>query len=131
MDNFLQEAESRNNADGNADSNAGNAEAAMDQSSSENQDSEEALLQRALAMSMQQEDSGTSTEAVKEKPKAAEPDLASMTEDEQIALAMRMSMQDSSDDKEEKKSDEAMEVDEEKEDYSDAMNDPRFLQVQF
>ena len=41
--------------------------------------SEEALLQRALAMSM---DGGA-------------PDLAAMTEEEQIAYAMRMSMADS------------------------------------
>ena len=48
--------------------------------------SEEALLQRALAMSM---DGGAG---------GGTPDLAAMTEEEQIAYAMRMSMADGQDD---------------------------------
>lgn len=77
--------------------------------------SEEAMLQRALAMSMD------STEAA---ASAVEPDLAAMTEEEQIAYAMRMSMAEG---KEDGKEGEGMEVDE-KEDYSEVMNDPAFLQ---
>lgn len=48
---------------------------------------EEALLERALAMSMEE---GESTTA--QAPQAV--DFANMTEDEQIAFAMQMSMQD-------------------------------------
>lgn len=49
--------------------------------------SEEALLERALAMSMEQDSEQTTTtsQAV---------DFANMTEEEQIAFAMQMSMQD-------------------------------------
>eukprot|EP00088_Acartia_fossae_P029778 TRINITY_DN3066_c0_g1_i1.p1 TRINITY_DN3066_c0_g1~~TRINITY_DN3066_c0_g1_i1.p1 ORF type:complete len:398 (+),score=170.57 TRINITY_DN3066_c0_g1_i1:45-1238(+) len=79
--------------------------------------SEEAMLQRALAMSM---DSGESGGA---------PDLAAMTEEEQIAYAMRMSMADGADAG--PSGGESMDVDEkatEDEDYSEVMNDPAFLQ---
>lgn len=50
--------------------------------------SEEALLERALAMSM--EDGGSSETQSSNPP----VDFANMTEDEQIAFAMQMSMQD-------------------------------------
>nr|CAG4651943.1 EOG090X08NC [Triops cancriformis] len=50
--------------------------------------SEEAMLEQALAMSMGGE------EAVKSRTAAPVPDFASMTEEEQIAYAMQMSMQD-------------------------------------
>lgn len=54
-------------------------------------DSDEALLQRALAMSMEQ-DGG---EGSGQQQQAKQPDLGAMTEEEQIAYAMRMSMQES------------------------------------
>lgn len=44
------------------------------------------MLEQALAMSMEVED---------ESP-TSQPDIASMTEEEQIAFAMQMSMQDAS-----------------------------------
>merc|ERR1712080_125670 len=74
---------------------------------------------------------------------AAEPNLAAMTEEEQIEYAMRMSMQES-DTAEGTSKDEKMDVDEPatkegsskpsqaddggEEDYSEVMNDPEFLQ---
>lgn len=54
---------------------------------------EEAMLKRALAMSL--EGDSTSTTPVKSTPPSAGvPDFSNMTEDEQIAFAMQMSMQD-------------------------------------
>ncbi|XP_017128669.1 26S proteasome non-ATPase regulatory subunit 4 [Drosophila elegans] len=81
---------------------------------------EEAMLQRALALST-------------ETPEDNLPDFANMTEEEQIAFAMQMSMQDASDDTvtqqaKRPKTDEAnapMDVDE---DYSEVIGDPAFLQ---
>lgn len=91
---------------------------------------EEALLQRALAMSM---DTGEAEEAAAAstapKPSAREPrDLASMTEEEQIAYAMQMSMADIQEAEEPAKEEESMEVDDKDADYSEVMNDPAFLQ---
>lgn len=82
--------------------------------------SEEAMLQRALALST-------------ETPEDNLPDFANMTEEEQIAFAMQMSMQDAADDtvtqqaKRPKTDDAAapMDVDE---DYSEVIGDPAFLQ---
>ncbi|KAH8295844.1 hypothetical protein KR018_011747, partial [Drosophila ironensis] len=81
---------------------------------------EEAMLQRALALST-------------ETPEDNLPDFANMTEEEQIAFAMQMSMQDASDETvtqqaKRPKTDEPnapMEVDE---DYSEVIGDPAFLQ---
>jgi 26S proteasome regulatory subunit N10 len=78
--------------------------------------SEEAMLQRALAMSM---DEGGAEGAVA-------PDLAAMTEEEQIAYAMRMSMAEGAEEASQGGG-EGMDVDD-KEDYSEVMNDPAFLQ---
>ena len=50
---------------------------------------DEAMLARALEMSMEPEGSKNSAN----KAVSAEPNLAAMTEEEQIAYAMRMSMQ--------------------------------------
>lgn len=82
--------------------------------------SEEAMLQRALALSTE-----TPTED-------ALPDFANMTEEEQIAFAMQMSMQDAQDTvvtqqaKRPKTEDVTpMEVDE---DYNEVISDPEFLQ---
>lgn len=47
------------------------------------------MLEQALAMSMEVEDDAA-------PPAHAQPDIASMTEDEQIAFAMQMSMQEAS-----------------------------------
>ncbi|EDW18865.1 26S proteasome non-ATPase regulatory subunit 4 [Drosophila mojavensis] len=85
-----------------------------------NSNSEEAMLQRALALST-------------ETPEDNLPDFANMTEEEQIAFAMQMSMQDAADDtvtqqaKRPKTEDAAapMDVDE---DYSEVIGDPAFLQ---
>jgi len=89
---------------------------------------EEALLQRALAMSM---DTGEAEEAAAEPPAAARSqaprDLASMTEEEQIAYAMQMSMADMQEPEEPAK-EESMDVDDKDADYSEVMNDPAFLQ---
>ena len=81
------------------------------------------VLARALAMS------------VGESASSGEPDLSAMTEDEQIAYAMRMSMQEEATPA--ATSEEKMDVDEpsagssekKDDDYSEAMNDPAFLQV--
>merc|ERR1719429_882195 len=54
-------------------------------------------------------------------------DLGSMTEEEQIAYAMQMSMAEAEKAEEPAKS-ESMDVDEKDEDYSEVMNDPAFLQ---
>jgi len=82
--------------------------------------SEEAMLQRALAMSMGGgEESGSA------------PDLAAMTEEEQIAYAMRMSMAEGAEAGGSGGGAESMDVDDkpgEDEDYSEVMNDPAFLQ---
>jgi 26S proteasome regulatory subunit N10 len=102
--------------------------------------SDEAMLERALAMSMEtgedepmivQEKSGStsgSTAVTAAAVTASEVDFNNMTEEEQIAFAMQMSMQDSA--VEEKASssgpnskEEAMDVD-----YSEVMNDPEFIQ---
>lgn len=99
---------------------------------------EEAMLERALAMSMEtgedepmvvQESSGNSASA-SNAAAASQVDFNNMTEEEQIAFAMQMSMQDSvAEDKASsssaKSKEEAMEVEE---DYSEVMNDPEFIQ---
>lgn len=80
--------------------------------------SEEAMLQRALALST-------------ETPEDNMPDFANMTEEEQIAFAMQMSMQDADGSAARQakrpKTEEAapMEIDE---DYSEVIADPAFLQ---
>ncbi|CAG9826081.1 unnamed protein product [Diabrotica balteata] len=85
--------------------------------------SEEALLERALAMSMEQGDEQNVTVA------RAPVDFANMTEEEQIAFAMQMSMQDAQENSAGASASklEPMEV-EGDEDYSEVMNDPAFLQ---
>jgi len=97
----------------------GGGVAATPAADGEEDTSEEAMLQRALAMSM---GGGGGVEE-------SGPDLAAMTEEEQIAYAMRMSMADggADDSAPEAGAQESMEVDE-KEDYSEVINDPAFLQ---
>ncbi len=86
------------------------------------------VLARALAMSVG-DDTPTTAQS-------AEPDFSTMTEDEQIAYAMRMSMQEEASTPTAEGAAESMDVDEQPaegdkkdEDYSEAMNDPAFLQV--
>ncbi|XP_044752290.1 26S proteasome non-ATPase regulatory subunit 4 [Coccinella septempunctata] len=84
------------------------------------ENSDEAMLERALAMSMEQ------SEPEPKVPSAV--DFANMTEDEQIAFAMQMSMQDTQESSTSAvKKEEPMEV-ETDDDYSEVMNDPAFLQ---
>merc|ERR1712062_415198 len=73
------------------------------------------VLARALAMSVGESGAGTAESK-------SDVNLDAMTEDEQIEYAMRMSMAQEAAEK--------MDVDEQKgdEDYSEAMNDPAFLQ---
>lgn len=98
--------------------------------------SEEALLEKALAMSLEIETADNATEGVKgstgeiSKPT---PDFAAMTEEEQIAYAMQMSLHQSHDSVNTKRDEspipmETDDIKEEGEDYSDVMNDPEFLQ---
>ncbi|XP_058791288.1 26S proteasome non-ATPase regulatory subunit 4 isoform X2 [Phymastichus coffea] len=82
--------------------------------------SEEALLKRALAMSLEGDES-VSTESA--TPSAGVPDFAHMTEEEQIAFAMQMSMQDQQ--VEGTPKEEPMDVEE---DYATVMADTEFLQ---
>jgi len=107
---------------------------------------EEALLERALAMSMEtgedepmvvQEGSGSSVAGASAAAATAgasatsQMDFNNMSEEEQIAFAMQMSMQDSTSEDNKtasssaKPKEEAMEVEE---DYSEVMNDPEFIQ---
>lgn len=53
---------------------------------------EEALLEKALAMSLQAETEGANSNQTTPTKSAAEPDFGSMTEEEQIAYAMQMSL---------------------------------------
>ncbi|XP_014675701.1 PREDICTED: 26S proteasome non-ATPase regulatory subunit 4-like isoform X2 [Priapulus caudatus] len=97
---------------------------------------EEALLAQALAMSMQQDEEAEDNDA-EEGSAGSMPDFATMTEEEQIAYAMQMSLQaaaaeapkgDTKEVKEEPMETESTEPKKEEEDYSDVMNDPTFLQ---
>lgn len=102
---------------------ASGAEAGAKTETIKEEPSDEAMLERALAMSMEDGSTATTTSA----PAARVPvDFANMTEDEQIAFAMQMSMQDAQESAAPAK-EEPMEV-EGDEDYSEVMNDPAFLQ---
>ncbi|XP_063702275.1 26S proteasome non-ATPase regulatory subunit 4 [Culicoides brevitarsis] len=90
--------------------------------------SEEALLERALAMSTEQpaaSSAGASSAA------SAIPDFSNMSEEEQIAFAMQMSMQEAQEPaitqaaKKARKEETPMDVDE---DYNEVITDPEFLQ---
>lgn len=85
--------------------------------------SEEALLERALAMSTEQPTASTATASTT-------PDFSNMTEEEQIAFAMQMSMQEAQEPmtqqaKKARKEETPMDVDE---DYNEVITDPEFLQ---
>lgn len=86
---------------------------------------EEALLEQAISMSMVTDDEKQATPSV--------PDFGSMTEEEQIALAMQMSLASSDDPApmevdEAKAGDKEEEAKNDEEDYSEVINDPAFLQ---
>lgn len=105
------------------DSGAGPSTAAVVTASVVEPHSEEALLERALAMSTEQPSTGASAAATM-------PDFAHMTEEEQIAFAMQMSMQEAQEPitqqaKKPRKEETPMEVDE---DYNEVITDPEFLQ---
>ncbi|KAJ8921806.1 hypothetical protein NQ315_008435 [Exocentrus adspersus] len=103
---------------------ASNVESGIKTETIKEEPSEEAMLERALLMSM--EEGGEQSATTNRAP----VDFANMTEDEQIAFAMQMSMQDaqeSSDNVAAASKEEPMEV-EGDEDYSEVMNDPAFLQ---
>jgi len=102
-----------------AESGGGQESGAPVVAGGEDETSEEAMLQRALAMSMDTGEAGTGAAP------APARDLSNMTEEEQIAYAMQMSMADA--EKAEETPD-SMDVDEKDEDYSEVMNDPAFLQ---
>merc|ERR1711939_636632 len=72
-------------------------------------------------------EAGAGSAAPASANKAPVRDLSSMTEEEQIAYAMQMSMADVENAEETPKT-ESMDVDEKDEDYSEVMNDPAFLQ---
>merc|ERR1712198_140688 len=82
----------------------------------EDESSEEAMLQRALAMSMDTAEAGAGSAVPASTNKAPVRDLSSMTEEEQIAYAMQMSMADAENAEETPKT-ESMDVDEKDEDY--------------
>ncbi|KZC06002.1 PREDICTED: 26S proteasome non-ATPase regulatory subunit 4 [Dufourea novaeangliae] len=84
---------------------------------------EEAMLKRALAMSLESAEDSSSASDNTTPSSGNVPDFARMTEEEQIAFAMQMSMQDQQE-LESLKGD-AMEVEE---DYATVMSDPAFLQ---
>jgi len=88
------------------------------------------VLARALAMSV---GGGSATPSAAAPAGGAEPNLSAMTEDEQIAYAMRMSMAEDDSAAGGGESEEKMDVDDQsqdknEDDYSEAMNDPAFLQ---
>eukprot|EP00088_Acartia_fossae_P016472 TRINITY_DN19212_c0_g1_i1.p1 TRINITY_DN19212_c0_g1~~TRINITY_DN19212_c0_g1_i1.p1 ORF type:complete len:385 (-),score=154.39 TRINITY_DN19212_c0_g1_i1:97-1212(-) len=114
----MEEQRARQQAEGGA-ADTGAAPAVV--TGGEDESNEEAMLQRALAMSM---DSG---EAPASGGGGQTRDLSSMTEEEQIAYAMQMSMADAEKAEEAPKA-ESMDVDTKDEDYSEVMNDPAFLQ---
>jgi len=91
---------------------------------------DDAMLERALAMSMDQPSSNVTVASAAPAAAPVYPDFATMTEEEQIAYAMQMSMQES---KEVKSEVEAMEVESSSagrtnDEYDEVMNDPAFLQ---
>jgi len=89
------------------------------------------VLARALAMSVGGSATGSASAA--SATAGADVDMSAMTEDEQIAYAMRMSMQEDASTPTGGEAEEKMDVDEQsqdknEDDYSEAMNDPAFLQ---
>ena len=91
---------------------------------------DDAMLERALATSMDQPSSNVTVASAAPAAAIVYPDFATMTEEEQIAYAMQMSMQES---KEVESEVEAMEVESSSarrtnDEYNEVMDDPAFLQ---
>ncbi|GFQ93999.1 26S proteasome non-ATPase regulatory subunit 4 [Trichonephila clavata] len=87
---------------------------------------EEAMLEQAVAMSLATE-SNTAT------PSPAVPDFSAMTEEEQIAYAMQMSLQQTQEGSDDEagvpmETDDKDQTKEEEEDLREVMDDPEFLQ---
>jgi len=133
----MEEQRARQEAEGGAPAGAGGGEApaadaaptAMAGADAE----DDPVLARALAMSVGGSGASSAAPAAAASASGAEPDLSSMTEDEQIAYAMRMSMQEDASTPTGGDSEEKMDIDEQsqdknEDDYSEAMNDPAFLQ---
>lgn len=84
----MEEQRQRQEDDARRAKEASNTEGGVKAEPIKEEPSEEALLERALAMSMEQD----GEQSV--KPSQGHVDFANMTEEEQIAFAMQMSMQD-------------------------------------
>merc|ERR1711935_429045 len=126
----MEEQRARQEAEGGATaSEAPAADAATAAVAGADAMEEDPVLARALAMSAGGSAASSAAPATP-KAAAAEPDLSAMTEDEQIAYAMRMSMAEEDDvgDSEEKMDIDEQSQDKNEDDYSEAMNDPAFLQ---
>ena len=126
----MEEQRARQEAENAAGGGSSNAEQAQStekvETATAGGEAEDPVLARALAMSVGESSSS--------KPASSDVNLDAMTEDEQIAYAMRMSMQEEAGAAATAGGAEKMEVDEQggdkaDEDYSEAMNDPAFLQV--
>jgi len=133
----MEEQRARQEAESGAPAGAGGSEApaadaaptAMAGADAE----DDPVLARALAMSVGGSGASSAAPAAAASASGAEPDLSAMTEDEQIAYAMRMSMQEDASTPTAGDSEEKMDIDEQsqdknEDDYSEAMNDPAFLQ---
>jgi len=133
----MEEQRARQEAESGAPAGAGSGEApaadaaptAMAGADAE----DDPVLARALAMSVGGSGASSAAPAAAASASGAEPDLSAMTEDEQIAYAMRMSMQEDASTPTGGDSEEKMDIDEQsqdknEDDYSEAMNDPAFLQ---
>jgi len=125
----MEEQRARQEAENAAGGGSSNAEQAQStekvETATAGGEAEDPVLARALAMSVGESSSS--------KPASSDVNLDAMTEDEQIAYAMRMSMQEEAGAAATAGGAEKMEVDEQggdkaDEDYSEAMNDPAFLQ---
>lgn len=125
----MEEQRARQEAENAAGGGSSNAEQAQStekvETATAGGEAEDPVLARALAMSVGESSSS--------KPASSDVNLDAMTEDEQIAYAMRMSMQEEAGAAATAGGAEKMEVDEQSgdkadEDYSEAMNDPAFLQ---
>jgi len=87
---------------------------------------EEVLLKKALELSMQVDESEESSVTM-ETPSI--PDFSSMSEEEQIAYALRMSMEPDAEGADNEMMDTDDTKDETDDDYSGVINDPEFLQT--
>jgi len=87
---------------------------------------EEVLLKKALGLSMQVDESEESSVTM-ETPSI--PDFSSMSEEEQIAYALRMSMEPDAEGADNEMMDTDDTKDETDDDYSGVINDPEFLQT--